>query len=313
MPQSEIARYEERLKSCMEYHHRVEYAKLFSSVRNQRLHLPRKTVQQEEPGPLDESVVLLEEDCLRQLHDKLHDVVFNKIETDENEIQEYPVSLFPTEELKNIIEGLRNRLKKDTAIFEARDAFGDDSLGWVMCGPLHNDLLKDRQKALLKSSQSDELVRAELCDVLNMMWAELTSWSWTGDDSGLDAEPRKQLNGKYHVVMQEDALQSMLTHYIGVWLYVDAKQELKYWLDTVMIPEAVDITIVEADRQHFYLQYRDKYNGSKSLMSRLNLEFWDDFFLSQLPNSVADTGGYEGDTDLKGDSDSKKPWLQVKQ
>ncbi|KAK5082531.1 hypothetical protein LTR70_008189 [Exophiala xenobiotica] len=146
-----------------------------------------------------------------------------------------------------------------------------------------------------------------------MRWAELTSWAWTEDNSGLDVEPRKQLNGKYRVVMQEDVLQSMLTHYIGVSLCVNAKEELKYWLDGVMIPEAVDIITVEADRRRFYLQHRVKYNDINSLVRRLNQEFWHDFFLSQLPNSVADTGGYEDDADVKDDSGSKKSWLQVKQ
>ncbi|KAK5082532.1 hypothetical protein LTR70_008188 [Exophiala xenobiotica] len=148
VPQSEIARYEEWLKSCMEYHnHRLEYAKLFSSVLSQHLHYHNDTVQQEVPSPLDESFELLEEDRLRQLRDKFEDVVFNKVETDENEIQEYLESLFPTEELKNIIEGLRNCLKNDTmAIFEARNPFDDDSLGWIIRGLLHNDPSRNSKK-----------------------------------------------------------------------------------------------------------------------------------------------------------------------
>ena len=322
VPELEITRYQQWLSSNLDHQsHRLEYAKLFSAVLAQHLDASKNPNDDDTPSEtslLDGSFEVLEQDRLRELREKFENVVFNPVDTDEEAIQEYLESLFDTDELKAIINGMQSRLDNDTtAIFEAKDPFNEDVLDWVIRGLLHNDLLTEEQKKLLKSFQADELVRAELCDVLNMRWAELESWSWTDDESGLDVEPRRQLNGKYRVVMREDLLQSMLTHYIGVKLCVNAKEELKYWLERVMVPEqdrgTKSVSQSELDRRQFYLQSKDNVHSNNKLGNRLGKQYWDDIFLSQLPDTVADTGGYDDDADPKEKTGNKKSWLEIKQ
>lgn len=300
---------------------RLDYATLFSALLSEHLdgprgHSPSSTENlAEDDSSLDGSFEILEKDRLQQLNEKFENVVFNEYETDEGTIHDYLKSLFATEELKDKINGMRDRLKSDiTNIFEAQDPFDADVLGWVIRGLLHRDALKDEQKALLKNFQTDELVRDEVCEVLNMRWADLVHWQWTEDETGLDVEPRRQLNGKYRVWMQEDILQSILTHYIGVKLCVNAKTELKYWLEDIMIPES-PVTRDDADIRKFYLQDFDTTLWHNSFMGDVNTMYWNDVFLSQLPNSVKDTGGYDDDVDTgtKAESDNKKSWLQTQQ
>lgn len=321
VPGTEISRYEQWLLANLDYQsNRLDHSALFSAVLSEHLDRSSETSSTtsetgEDDSSLDGSFEMLTKDRLQQLREKFEDVVFNEFETDEQAIHSYLQSLFATEDLKSLITGLQDRLKNDTtAIFTHPAPFDDDVLDWVIRGLLHNDLLRDDQKTLLKNFRQDDLVRAELCDVLNMRWAELKTWQWTEDGDGLDVEPRKQLNGKYRVVMQEDVLQSMLVHYIGVKLCVNAKEELKYWLDRLMIPDC-SIPQEERDVRKFYLNHAFKEPGSYyTLQSQLQTTYWDDIFLSQLPNSVKDTGGYDDeDDDSKDTTNNKKSWLQIKQ
>lgn len=318
VPEAEIARYEQWLLTHLNHQsNRFSHANLFSAVLSQHLNHVTDAAAQEsdesmaDDDSLDGSFEILTRDRLQQLKEKFEDVVFNEYSTDETAIQDYLKSLFPGD-LNNTMNGLHDRLTRDTtAIFQTQDPFDDDVLQWVIGGLLHNDLLRDDQKMLLKNFRKDDLVRAEICDVLNMKWAELRTWQWTDDDAGLDVEPRKQLNGKYRVVMQEDVLQSMLVHYIGVRLCVNAKEEMKYWLEDVM--ELKDpLTQDEKDRRKFYT-YIDSNASSRTLARTMDCAYWDDIFLSQLPSSVEDTGGYEDDTEEKDAKNKKKSWLQIKQ
>jgi hypothetical protein len=52
--------------------------------------------------------------------------------------------------------------------------------------------------------------------MLNMKYKDLKNWSWDAGDAGMPVEPRRQLNGKYRIMMDEDVLQALLLHYIGV-------------------------------------------------------------------------------------------------
>lgn len=301
---------------------RLGYASLFSALLSEHLNGPRERSPSstenlaDDDSSLDGPFELLQKDRLQQLNDKFENVVFNEYETDEETIHHYLQSLFPTHELKTTISGMRDRLKHDTTfIFEAQDPFDADVLGWIIRGLLHRDSLKDEQKALLRNFQTDELVRDEVCEVLNMRWADLVQWQWTEDGTGLDVEPRRQLNGKCRVWMQEDILQSILTHYIGVKLSVNAKTELRYWLNDLMMSES-PVSQGDVDVRKFYLQETDNRRWDHNLMGNVRTMWENDIFLSQLPNSVKDTGGYDDDdmdTKTKEESDSKKSWVQRQQ
>lgn len=314
VPVDEVDKYRDWLKQNLDHQtHRDEYATLFSAVLSehldQRREISANEEKNEEPSELDDSFELLklEKDRLQQLRDKFEEVVFKPVQTDEEAIQSYLESLFANE--KPLLEGMQNRLGNDTtAIFDKEDPFDDDTLTWVLKGLLRNqDLLTEDQKSLIRVFQTDELVRAELCDVLNMRWAGLESWSWTDDNSGFVVEPRRQLNGKWRIFMREDVLQAILHHYIGASLCTNAKEELKYWLREIMIPEC-PISQTELDEREFYLKDEEKFDNA-SLNARLNSDFWDDYFLSLLDDNF----GYDDDETTNAGADKEKTWTDVKQ
>lgn len=50
--------------------------------------------------------------------------------------------------------------------------------------------------------------------------ADLSKWSWDAPD-GIPVAPRRQLNGNYWVMMDEDVVHAISSHYIGT---IEAKQ-----------------------------------------------------------------------------------------
>jgi hypothetical protein len=65
-----------------------------------------------------------------------------------------------------------------------------------------------------------------------MRFADLKSWNWEADD-GIPVVPRQQLNMKYRIWMDEDVLQAIFVHYIGIKWCVNLKSALtdlvQYW------------------------------------------------------------------------------------
>lgn len=60
-----------------------------------------------------------------------------------------------------------------------------------------------------------------MADVLNMQIDSLESWSW--GEEAIPVEVRRALNGKYRVYMDEEILQALLLHFIGLKWVVHLK------------------------------------------------------------------------------------------
>ena len=73
----------------------------------------------------------------------------------------------------------------------------------------------DDAKQTLNEFTSNDVVLDEIADVLNLRFADLDNWSWQAEE-GMYYEPRRQLNGKYRIMMDMDILQAMFLHYIAV-------------------------------------------------------------------------------------------------
>jgi len=143
-------------------------------------------------------------------------VVFTPLERDGDEIQEYLEGLFEGDNGIKALKRLRRGMDGGTHQYSGFAPFDEQTLIWSLKGLLTNDLLKDDKKAILEEFLKDEVARGEICDVLNMQYADLENWSWDAGEEGLPVEPRKQLNGKVRIMMDEDVLQAIFLHYIGM-------------------------------------------------------------------------------------------------
>jgi hypothetical protein len=183
-------------------------------------------------------------------------------------------------------------------------------------GLLGNDLLRDDKKAILREFLKDEVARGEICDVLNMKFKDIKNWKWDAGDGGLPVEPRRQLNGKYRIMMDEDVLDVIFLHYIGMTWSVQLKTTLLdvlrytgFWNHNVSVPQDAQ------DRRRYYLgDSRSMVEAGVSVEKHRQDMYAEDFFLSQLSSSVFDVfGGYDNEEDIVTPGKKKSPKIVMQQ
>ncbi|KAF4992916.1 hypothetical protein FGRMN_6860 [Fusarium graminum] len=267
------------------------------------------------PAPEEESFEVLDQqkERLKQLCDKFERVVFEPLETDEVEIDLYLNELFQGDQGEESVKSLKSLRETigDSCreIFGAKTPFDSTTLKWCINGLLAEDLLSDEKQAILRDFLEKPVVLGEIADVLNMRFSNIDSWEWDAGEHGIPVLPRQQLNGKYRIWMDEDVLQAILIHYIGIKCCVALKSALHEFIssnDTIWKWHAGP----EPSRDE---KLRRKYYMTTGADSKTNIsterkwQYKNKFFMSQLPETVESigSGGY---SDSTGEQDtSKKP------
>lgn len=244
---------------------------------------------------------------LLQLSEKFESVVFSPGEVDVTEIEKLLDGLFSDEHCKRALSRIQDATRSFGKALVVNSApFDQTSLRQCINGLLGSDLLSEQKKNTLHDFIQDEVVLTEIADVLNMRFADLEGWGWDAD-SGIPVEPRRQLNGKYRVVMNEDILQSIFLHYISMSWAIHFKEQLKntigngqVWRKSLSLPKE------EVARREYYLGNSCITQGVANAREDTYKRH---FFMCQLPTSFdAKAGDYENDSDSR----QKQP-LNVKQ
>ncbi len=198
---------------------KLEYADLYSRLSTEWLSSDAAIVPETpDTASLDGEfeVVEKQKERLHQLSEKFESVVFTPGDVDVEQIQQLLDGLFAGEDAAKALTTFRKRISEfGKCLADTSKPFTQDVLEWCISGLLQSDLLSDEKKNALDDFLKDKLVLAEIGDVLNMRFADLQNWSWDADD-GIPVEPRRQLNGKYRVVMVSSTTQSV---YIA-WAYL---------------------------------------------------------------------------------------------
>ncbi|KAI1753049.1 hypothetical protein F4782DRAFT_539794 [Xylaria castorea] len=239
-----------------------------------------------------------QEKRLKELCEKFEEVVFTPLETDEARIEQYMQGLFSSDEAKKSLESLRSQIQRHEEVLFSRDEpFSREVLGWCINGLLAEDLLSDEKQAILREFLGSPVVLNEIADVLNMRFADFDNWSWEAGEQGIPVLPRPQLNGKYRIWMDEDVLQAIFIHYVGVKNCVGLKGALTRFLnrqDTSRHDGAWNWRAGEAmtnvDRVRFEYFSGTKLESKSGVDTTRSILFRESFFLSQLPASETTIG-----------------------
>ncbi|RDW94264.1 hypothetical protein BP5796_00027 [Coleophoma crateriformis] len=318
VPDTMVDEFERQLRSQLDIQtRRLDLANLYSQLLTEWLNpiSVDESVTVADDSSLDGSFELVEKDRLKQLVEKFEDVVFSPLEIDEVAIHNYLAALFEDDDAKAPLGRLRSQVKSQCDFrLRRKSPFDETTIRWCLKGLLGNDLLSDEKKVILQDFLTDEVARSEICDVLNMKYRDIKNWTWDAE-SGMPVQPRRQLNGKYRIMMDEDVLQAIFLHYIGMswssWMKKTLSDTIlckSIWKHKMVVPPK------GTDRRRYYL---GEYEGR----NKLGIEevrhtiYKTDFFLSQLPSSVYEgAGGYDDDQELSDDNteDRKSP-KEIKQ
>lgn len=237
-------------------------------------------------------------------------LVFNKRETDSKAIEEYLTKLFTSNKTNTqALKDMRKNIRIFGANFEAGSwQFDSDFLKTTIKGLMMTDLLSEEKNAILKTFSSNHEVLSEICDVLNMRLVSLSTWFWsTGDGRAIPLEMRKQLNGKYRVFMDEDVLDALLVHAIGLRWAVQFKSVFtKFFHSRAWRRSDRPIPKIDNERREYFLgEVVEDFSRSATVQSIRRDQYAANYFMTQLPEEISEGGrSYNGDSD---DDVSEKP------
>lgn len=122
----------------------------------------------------------------------------------------------------------------------------------------------------------------EMADVLNMQIDALESWSWGNEP--VPVEVRRALNGKYRVYMDEEIVQALLLHFIGIKWAVHLKTVFSNFFHSGAWKQSSRKSLdrqARARRQDFGLETRERHNVRNKRRDR----YQENYFMVQLPSS----------------------------
>ncbi|CAO2650242.1 Nn.00g015340.m01.CDS01 [Neocucurbitaria sp. VM-36] len=292
---------------------RFEFADLYYRLLGEWTNASSKPLAQSErkEEELDGSFEHVQKYDLDKLRDKFAGVVFTPLETDEVEIDNYLSSLFQDDHASNLLEKIRkanNAFAKE--LKERATPFNSKILKQCMQALLRNNLLNDDAKNTLSDFTTNDVVLDEIADVLNLRFADLDNWSWQADE-GMYYEPRRQLNGKYRIMMDMDILQAIFLHYIAVnWcshlkvIFKCLPNDNKFWRGPKKMTE-------EEKGRYYYFTGSHPTSG---VTTKEMKTFCETFFLSAMPSSLVDSGDpYGEDKDAEAAADETKTGLGMRQ
>ncbi|PNS17889.1 hypothetical protein CAC42_3848 [Sphaceloma murrayae] len=215
-----------------------------------------------------------------------------------------------------------DRLRKRMKRFSVRP-LTTTTLKASINGVIRSDLFAGDKRDALLDLKERESVLEEVVDVLNMSLKPLQDWTW--EQAAIPIIQRRQVNGKYRFFMDEELHQALLVHYIGALMASHAKDALttfrsEAWSTTSktkMSPEDIKrraYYLQETQARHRMGDHTVNLNKpGQSIETLREVEFADQYFLTQMPGGIEDgTRDYNGDDDEEDDSKGKTP-VELKQ
>ncbi|KIW99493.1 uncharacterized protein Z518_11232 [Rhinocladiella mackenziei CBS 650.93] len=249
--------------------------------------------------------------------DVMEDSSFESVgrkEMHEQRAQDYLNQLFKNDEaVSNAFKEIETSTKTYGDLLQrTSDFFSPSLIESTVQGVLQTDLLSGERTATLKSFQNNKVVLQEVADVLNMRFSSLETWKWTTIHGAIPVEQRRQLNGKYRVFMDEDVLDALLLHSIGMKWTIHFKSCLTNFFQSLAWKTATrNIPKIDQDRRLYFLNETDV--AFNTVDQRRWSQYKEDYFLTQLPMVESEgTRGY-GDEDDELPKQSRKSPLEIKQ
>jgi hypothetical protein len=320
VPTSLLTEWEQKLKRELEIQSvKHRHACFFGQLVTEWLENPQNadTVKMEVNGGEGETAMSMdsfEQVGRQEMHEQRKEwesLVFQAPNAKSQAIEKYLNELFmSTKASRTAVTELRKKVRKTGAKLRTNTSqFNTEMLKQVIKGVLNADGLTDEKRRILTEISTNESVIMEVADVLNMRMATLDEWSWPA--SGVPVEQRRALNGKYRVYMDEDLLDALLLHYIGMYWGVAFKDHLGHFFNSQAWKRSSKVIEKrDRDRREYFLG--DAGADSESLHTERQANFQANYFMSQLPNSHIE-GARDYNADNDSDTDAQKSAIEIKQ
>lgn len=309
VPTSLLEEWQRKLKRALDIQSRkYEYASLFGRLVTEWLENPNdaaaaRGVPRDDldtnSGDSFEQVGRAEMHHQREVWESM---VFRESRTDPAAITAYLTELFfSTRKAKKLTKTPLENLREQMKSFKIAQ-MSEDILEQTMKSLLKTDLLSEEKRRALSEFQVNKTVLAEILDVLNLQLDRLDSWSW--GKAAIPLEMRLTLSGKYRVYMDEEILQALFLHYIGVSWAMHLRTVLTAFFHSGAWKQSSHHSLDHKARQR-----RDAFLGpywqGESIRDARRVEYMNHHFLTQLPMGWTDGRDYGDLEDEESDDEEK--------
>ena len=302
---------------AVKYQHAVFFSQLVTEWLSDPDAFSGKAAELEESGAEDVISLSSSSENSKGPREEMHEqreawekLVFEPRVTDEGKIEQYLEKLF--EGSKEGQKALK-KLRSDVGAFAKgfTSGFSPKVLQWVIPGVIRKDLLSDDKVVMLKDLLTNDLLAREVSDVLNMRLKELESWTWAGDAVSIDM--KRQLNGRYRMYMDEDVLDALFVHFIGVKWAVRFKGLFKAHLNSAWKSSTKGMDKTAKERRNYFLyDYKPETRTLfGTIAGKRRDEFANDFFMCQLPDAETENAPIY-DAEGHGDTPARKNFVKLK-
>lgn len=208
--------------------------------------------------------------------------VFEPASVEVPALKAYLERLFVTDkkEIASALSDIRKKIRDFESSLTSSSQFNNHTLQWVIKSLQTSEWLTNENREVLGDFLSNEVILAEIADVLNMRMEALDRWSW---GSHVLVEQRRQINGQFQIHMHEDILQTIFLHYVGVKWSVFFKSAFLALRDSTETwrGNRPDVSKIDKLRRRYFLGSQDqKIRGS--LHHKRNKIQRKRYFISQL-------------------------------
>jgi hypothetical protein len=273
------------------------------------------TDRNKKPAPDGESRPVGREE-MHQQRATWESFVFQPGNTDPEAIEAYLAGLFGKTTLSQQgLKDLQKRIRKfGKTLMADQNPFDQHTVKWVIQGVIQSDLLPPEKIASLREFLRSDAVTQEVADILNMRLSQLDTWTWATD--AIPVEMRRHLNGKYRVYMDEDILDTLFLHFIGVKWAVEFKECFhKLFTSHAWKPSSRPIAKQDLERRRYFLEEnlsdRASYYRPGASVDKSRRHGFGEYFMVQLPSSEGEVSQYDESGSETG-YDDKKNFLNLK-
>ena len=174
---------------------------------------------------------------------------------------------------------------------------------------LKTDLLSEAKRTALGDFRNNLIILQEMTDILNLQVDTLNSWSW--NNKPIDVEVRRSLNENYGVYMDEEIMQALFLHFIGMSWVVYLKTVFnvffhsRAWRKSTRSP-------MDGRARLRRQSYRLDITQDENVRNERRRRYVSDYFMSQLPSSSWDVDD-QYDEQLEEDKGDLTNAMDVKQ
>ncbi|KAJ4359501.1 uncharacterized protein N0V89_000056 [Didymosphaeria variabile] len=216
---------------------------------------------------LDDEFELIEEE-VDSVYTAFEQHAFKKRDLDDKAINDYLGRLFEDAVGDVQLQKLRRQMEN----YGEDLLFGEDKLNvelveWCVEDLHGNGLLSAEKRSTLQGYLQSEAAMRELTEILNAK--SIRHWNWRNGDEGLLVTAKKNADGKYCIIVEEDIIDMLFLHALAVRWSMEVKEALKGLTSTRA--ETNDVTSEELEKREtsassvYFLHYMPSSYAFKPL------------------------------------------------